>query len=77
LVEPESETLEEIVATIRATAPNPSLIRPAAGNLADLLRDSPNDSGFDLKGWERQWSEAEAELKAITRADDIAEGRGG
>jgi len=75
--EPESETLEEIVARIRATPPNPSSIRAATGNLADLLINSPDDPSFDLESWERQWSVVEAELKAITRADDVAEGRGG
>jgi hypothetical protein len=75
--EPESETLEEIVARIRATPPNPSMIRPATGNLADLLIASPDDPCFDLESWERQWSVVEAELKAITRANHIAEGRGG
>jgi hypothetical protein len=73
----ESETLEEIVARIRATPPNPSLIRPATGNLADSLIASPDDPCFDLESWKRQWSVVEAELKAITRADDVAEGRGG
>jgi len=75
--ESESETLQEVVARIRATPPNPSLIRPATGNLADLQIASPDDPYFDLESWERQWSILEAESKAITRANDVAEGRGG
>jgi plasmid stability protein len=73
----ESITLREAVTTIRATAPNPSQVRPATANLADVLRAAPGDPCFDLENWNRQWSVVEAELKALTRANDVAEGRGG
>jgi len=75
--EPESVTPREAVARIHATAPNPSQVRPAAANLADVLRAAPGDPCFDLESWKRQWSGVEAELKAITRANDVAERRGG
>jgi hypothetical protein len=44
--------------------------------LADLLRDAPEDPDFDLETWTQQWATIEAEMKVITRANDIAEGRG-
>ena len=76
-IESESDTPLEVVARIRATPPNPSRIRPATANLADVLRASPGDPCFDLENWNRQWSAIEAERKAVTRANDLAEGRGG
>lgn len=71
----EYPTLEEVVAKIKATPPNPANIHPATQSLADLLRDAPHDPDFDLETWNREWAKVEAEMKAITRADNIAEGR--
>ena len=76
-IESECATPREIVTKIQATPPNPSQIRPATENLADLLRAAPGDPCFDLETWTRQWSAIEADMKAIARANDIAEGRGG
>ncbi|HEY83672.1 MAG TPA: type II toxin-antitoxin system Phd/YefM family antitoxin [Chloroflexi bacterium] len=61
---------------IRATPPNPAAIHPATDSLAELLQNAPEDSNFDLETWTRQWETIEAEMKAIDRSDDIAEGRG-
>jgi hypothetical protein len=36
-------SLEEVVAEIKATPPNPGCIHPATASLADLLRDTPTD----------------------------------
>jgi plasmid stability protein len=69
-------TLEEVVAQIKATPPNPAAIHPATASLADLLENAPHDPDFDLESWTKQWAAVEAEMKAITRANDIAEGRG-
>ncbi|MFI5458013.1 MAG: hypothetical protein ACHRXM_21445 [Isosphaerales bacterium] len=77
LEESESVTPREAVTRIQATAPNPSQVRPATANLADVLNAAPGDPCFDLESWKRQWSVVGAELKAITRANDAAEGRGG
>ena len=56
------------------------LVRPPAtfvpGSLAEALQNAPHDPDFDLETWTRQWDAIEAEMKAIDRADDIAEGRG-
>ena len=69
-------TPEEVVAKIKALGPtDPRYIRPATGSLAEALRSIPHDPDFDFATWERQWAEIEAEMKAITRANDIAEGR--
>jgi hypothetical protein len=42
-------TLEEVVARIRATPPNPANIHPATESLADLLLNAPEDPDFDLE----------------------------
>jgi hypothetical protein len=68
-------TPEEVVGLIRRTPANPTQIRPAAINLADALQAAPSDPTFNLESWQRQWSEAEAELKSMTHANEIAEGR--
>ncbi|MCP4538307.1 MAG: type II toxin-antitoxin system Phd/YefM family antitoxin [Chloroflexi bacterium] len=65
-----------LVERIKATPPNPATIRPATGSLAEALQNAPEDPDFDLETWTRQWKAIEAEMKAIDRADDIAEGRG-
>lgn len=65
-----------LVAEIKATPPNPTAVRPATGSLAEALQNAPEDPDFDLESWTQQWDAIEAEIKAIDRADDIAEGRG-
>jgi hypothetical protein len=75
--EAESVTPREAAIRIQATVPNPAQVRPATANLADVLHAAPGDPCFDLESWNRQWSVVEAELKAITRANDVAERRGG
>jgi len=67
--------LVALVERIKATPPNPAAIRPATGSLAEALQNAPEDPDFDLETWTRQWAAIEAEIKAIDRADDIAEGR--
>ena len=73
----ESVTPLEAVMKIQGTAANPAQLRPATANLADTLRAAPGDPCFDLESWNRQWSVVEGELKTITRANDVAEARGG
>ena len=41
-----------------------------------LIHAAPGDPCFELENWKRQWSDIEAEMKAIARANDIAEGHG-
>jgi predicted DNA-binding protein len=68
-------SLEEVVAKIKATPPNPASFHPATQPLAELLANSPDDPSFDEEAWNRDWAAVEAEIKAITRANDHAEGR--
>jgi len=68
-------SLEEVVAKIRAMPSDPSNIHPATQSLAELLAASPEDPSFDLEQWNCEWAAVEAEMKAITRANDRAEGR--
>jgi hypothetical protein len=68
-------TPEEAVDFIRTTPANPTQIRPATVNLADVLQAAPSDPTFNWENWQRQWSEVDAELKSLTRANDVAEGR--
>ena len=74
--EDEEPTLEEVVAKIRATPRDPSRFHPATESLAGILSDAPEDPTFDSEEWNREWAKVEAEMKAITRANDRAEGRG-
>jgi hypothetical protein len=68
--------LQEIVAEIKALEPSQDSFHPATQSLADLLANAPDDPSFDLEEWNREWARAEAEIKAITRANTLAEGRG-
>jgi hypothetical protein len=72
----ESLTLEEVVAQIRATPPNPANFQPATESLADWLARTPADPSFDAEAWNREWAYVESEMKAVDQADDVAEGRG-
>lgn len=69
----EEESLEALVVRIKAMPPNPASIIPAQGNLAEVLRDmiagEPDEEVLAAL------ATAERELRAINRADDIAEGR--
>jgi hypothetical protein len=44
-------TVAEVVARIQATPPNPVMITPPQGDLAEALRNGPTDPDFDLKTW--------------------------
>ncbi len=66
---------EEVVARIRALPANPKGVRPASGSLGEALRVAPDDRSFDLTMWQQDWAVVEEEMKEITRANDIAEGR--
>lgn len=76
-------TPEEVVAKIKALPPNPVNqfdMKNLMAGLADYLEKSiasedPNEP-FDQEEWQRQWNAIEAEMKLVTRANSIAEGRG-
>jgi hypothetical protein len=73
----ESLTPLEAVARVQATPPNPCQMRSATANLADLLSSPGGEPDLDPEVWRRQWSAVEADLKAVTRANDVSEGRAG
>jgi len=68
-------TPEEVVAKIKATPLNPANICLATGSLSEALQHSPDFPEFNLEAWQKEWVRVEREMKAITRANDIAEGR--
>lgn len=68
-------SVDAVVAKIKATGYNPRNIRPAQGSLAEVLRRTPTTEMFDLEQWQQEWAAVEAEMRAVTRADDLAEGR--
>jgi len=71
----DSPTLDPVIAEIKATRPDPAGFHPATQSLAEQLAHSPDDPSFDARAWNRQWTAVEAEMKAVTRANDLAEGR--
>ncbi|MFP4439212.1 MAG: hypothetical protein ACLFVO_18380 [Chloroflexaceae bacterium] len=69
--------LSALVARIAATPPDPDSVIPARGDLADLLRSlEAMEYASDPVAERAALQEAEAELDALNRADDMAEGRG-
>lgn len=68
------QALEQLVAEIKATPPNPASFRPARGSLLEALKDAPNEPDIDVESWNREWAAVEAEMKTITRLNDYAEG---
>ena len=72
----ETPSPEAVVAKIQATPPCAANIRPATGSLAEALKNAPVDSDFDLDSWLAAWKAARDEMKAMTRKNDIIEGRG-
>lgn len=73
----EDPELLALVARIKAMPPNPASIIPPKGNLADVLRamEAVRDSDYDLEAEIAALDAAEQELRALDRANDIAEGR--
>ena len=73
--EDEAPSLSQVIAEIKMSHPNPTAFHPATQSLADKLANSPVDPTFDAQAWNREWARIEAEMKAVTRANDVAEGR--
>lgn len=66
-------SLDEIIERVRNLPP--SLENRPTSNLAlaEALRNGPEDPDFNLAEWTAQWQAVEAEMKAIERADAIAD----
>jgi hypothetical protein len=74
--EEEEDSLEALVARIKAMPRNPMNPRPAQGNLAETLRAlEAMEDDVDIEAESAAFRAAEEELRALDRADDIAEGR--
>ena len=69
-----SPTPQEVVDKIKQLPPNPNAFRPAQGSLAEALESAPTDPDFDLEEWTKEWQLVEAELRAMTLSNTIAEG---
>ena|GEM_PF-1424584 len=65
-------SLEEVVAMIKATPPNPDAIHPATKTVAQLIAEleanPPKKSDITPEEWDRLWAEFEQELKVADRA---------
>lgn len=68
-------TLDTVVAMIKATPPNSGSFRPARESLREALEIAPEDPDFDLKSWETEWAAIEQEMKTVSRANAMSEGR--
>lgn len=67
--------LEALVLRMQSRPSDPSSIHPATQELAELLANVEHEEPIDVEAWKKDWAKAEAELKAITHANDVAEGR--
>lgn len=68
-------TPEAVMAEVRALPPNPNAVIPAQGSLLEALQSGTETPGFDFDTWNQQWTQVEAEMKAITYQNDRQEGR--
>jgi plasmid stability protein len=67
-------TIDDIVAFLRAAPPTSANFRPARGSLAAALAET-KDAEFDRASWEAAWSQAEAEIAALSEDDEQTQGR--
>ena len=68
-------TIEEFVAQVKASGPEPDAYTPPMGSLAKALANAPYEKPIDSAAWDRQWALIEAEMNERDLADDRAEGR--
>jgi len=71
-------SLEEVVARIKATPPDPTKIERGkhAGDKEYIkyLLENPTPGTVTVEEWAELWPTIEAEMKEIDRADEIADG---
>ena len=73
------ETIEDVVARIKARGPGPlppPPSREAIQRLVAQLANEPVMSQEEQAEWNRAWFKIMDEMKRIEREDEIAEGRG-
>lgn len=72
-------TLEQVVAMIKATPPNPNAMKPGEkfGDMAYIqsLLDNPPTDTMTVEEWEEYWPAYEQELNELDYAQEVAEGR--
>jgi hypothetical protein len=58
----EGTSLEQLVAEIQQLPPDPAMIEPTSGSLADYLANTPNERNlnFDASAWNEKWDTLEA-----------------
>lgn len=66
-------SLDEIIERVRNLPPSLENRSTSSISLAEALRNAPEDPDFDLAEWTAQWQAVEAEMRAIERADAIAD----
>ena len=69
------EPIEAIVARIKALPPVAPANYPGIETPTHALARYVDDAAFDAADWDRQWATVEAEIKTVSRADRLAEGR--
>lgn len=71
-------SLEEVVARIQATPPNPNAVVLPTKTLDEVVAywkaNPPDETDLAPEEWDRLWASFEEELKAIDHANDLAEG---
>lgn len=68
-------TIEEVLARIKSLPP--TLTLPDQVDIhawQEALRNPPDAPDFDEEVWNKQWAAVEEEMRAITKANAIAEG---
>jgi len=64
---------EDVVQRILSSPPKPQNIRPAIGSLSHALREGKSEYELNLEEWQKEWAVVEAEMRAIEKADSIAD----
>ena len=67
--------IEAIVARIKALPPVMPATYPGIDPPTHALARYVDDPGFDAARWDHQWATVEAEIKTMSRIDQLAEGR--
>lgn len=63
------DSLEDVIAEIKAMPADPKAIQRGQGSLLNALQKIPVAPDFDLVAWEKKWKAIEAEIKLIDQMD--------
>ena len=68
--------LEDVIAEIKASPPDPTAFVPAKESLLEYLRSAvAHEPPIDSEAFDREWARIEADINRRDRVDDSAEGR--